>query len=104
MTAALEQSPAGPRSLRCSGRPAIPLYFFHLRCHGRAVEDSTGASLRDPDQAWEAARAIARELMEGKAEAQAELLSCHFEVTDGTGEIVFEFPFTEAVKPTGEPH
>jgi len=31
-------------------------------------------------------------------------LSCHFEVTDEAGEIVFELPFTEVVEVTPRPN
>jgi hypothetical protein len=34
----------------------MPRYFFHLRCAEKDVPDAIGADLRDPDQAWEAAR------------------------------------------------
>ncbi len=76
----------------------MPRYFFHLRCEGSDVLDPSGADLRDPDQAWEAARATARDLMEGQPDAEVRWLACHFEVTDDTGEIVFELPFSEAVE------
>ena len=47
----------------------MPRYFFHLRCTEKDVPDMAGADLRDPDQAWEAARATARDLMETQVEA-----------------------------------
>ncbi len=72
-------------------------YFFHLRCQDKDVLDPSGADLRDPDQAWEAARATARDLMEGQPDANVNWLACHFEVVDDSGEIVFELPFSEVV-------
>jgi hypothetical protein len=76
----------------------VPRYFFHLRCAGKDVADQTGADLRDPDQAWEAARATARDLMETQSAADVNWLACYFEVTDSAGEIVFELPFNEVVE------
>jgi hypothetical protein len=73
-------------------------YFFHLRCRESDVTDSVGADLRDPDQAWEAARATARDLMEAEPDADVNWLGCHFEVVNEAGEIVFELPFTEVVE------
>ncbi len=72
-------------------------YFFHLRCPDKDVLDPSGADLRDPDQAWEAARATARDLIEGPPDADVNWLACHFEVVDDSGEIVFELPFSEVV-------
>jgi hypothetical protein len=52
--------------------------------------------LRDPDQAWRAARTTIREILKSDGEQQA-ILNAVLEVTDATGEIVLEFPFTEAI-------
>ena len=74
----------------------MPRYYFHLRCPENTVPDSSGADLRDADEAWEAARATARDLME-QGGADVNWLACLFEVTDEAGEIVFELPFNEAL-------
>ena len=78
----------------------MPRYFFHLRCPNRDVPDPSGADLRDPDQAWEAARTTARDLMETQPEATVDWLACTFEVTDEAGDTVFELPFSEVVDVT----
>jgi hypothetical protein len=75
----------------------MPRYFFHLRCPGKDVLDASGAELRDPDQAWEAARATAQDLLQ-QPELDANWPACVFEVTDQTGEIVFELPFAEVIE------
>jgi hypothetical protein len=75
----------------------MPRYFFHLRCPNRELHDPSGTDLRDPDQAWEAARTIARDLMETPHEATVDWLACVFEVTDEAGEIVFELPFSGVI-------
>src|SRR3954463_1337218 len=86
------------------GRSLMPRYFFHLHCGAKTVSDPSGADLRDPDQAWEAARTTARKLMQTEAAEDMNWLSCHFEVVDEAGEIVFELPFPEAVETKGEPN
>ena len=77
----------------------MPRYFFHLRCHGKEVRDETGADLGHPDHAWEAAHAVARDLMRSEAAADVNWLTCLFEVTDESGEVVFEMPFAEVIAP-----
>ena len=79
----------------------MPRYFFHLHCNDKAVLDPSGTELRDPDQAWEAARMTALDLIRTRPNADVNWLTCRFEVADEAGEIVFELPFTELgdVKP-----
>jgi hypothetical protein len=79
-------------------------YFFHLRCRESDVTDSVGADLHDPDQAWEAARTTARDLMEAEPDADVNWLGCHFEVVDEAGEIVFELPFSEGLELRPKPN
>jgi hypothetical protein len=81
----------------------MPRYFFHLRCREKTVSDPSGADLLDPDQAWEAARSTARQLMKTEAAPDMHWLSCHFEVVDEVGETVFELPFAEVVEIKGAP-
>ena len=82
----------------------MPRYFFHLRCAERDVTDTTGADLADPDQAWEAARATARDLMEMQSDAHVNWMTCHFEATDEAGEIVFDLSFAEIVEIKQKPN
>jgi hypothetical protein len=73
----------------------MPRYFFNTRIGDDLIVDPEGAILRDPDHAWDVARATILDLLaEGK---QASLLTARIEVTDEAGEIVLEFPFTEAI-------
>jgi hypothetical protein len=78
-------------------RQTIARYFFDLRCDSGESLDFSGADLRDADQAWEAARAAALDLMQSESD-RVNWLACRFEVTDHAGETVFEFPFSEAVE------
>jgi hypothetical protein len=74
----------------------MPRYFFNTRLGDDLVVDSDGQQLRDPDQAWETARAMIQELLKTEG-TQAGLLTAALEVTDEAGEIVLEFPFSEAL-------
>ena len=81
----------------------MPSYFFHLCRAGSRLTDDKGQTLRDPDQAWETAKAVALDLMKGAPSDEAPWSSYHFEVTDEAGEVVLEFPFAEAVETKGQP-
>ncbi len=74
----------------------MPRYFFNTRIGDELISDPEGEVLRDPDRAWEIARAMIRELLKIEG-AEGGLLHAVLEVTDDTGEIVLEFPFTEAI-------
>jgi hypothetical protein len=74
----------------------MPRYFFNARIGDELIADPEGEELRDPDRAWEIARAMIRELLKTEV-AEGDLLSAVLEVTDDEGEIVLEFPFTEAI-------
>jgi hypothetical protein len=73
----------------------MPRYFFNTRVADELISDPEGEELRDPGRAWEIARAMIRELL--KTEGAGALLNAVIEVTDDTGEIVLEFPFSEAL-------
>lgn len=75
---------------------AMPRYYFNTRIADELISDPEGEQLRDPDQAWEIARAMIRELLKLEG-AEGGLLNATLEVTDDAGEIVLEFPFTEAI-------
>jgi hypothetical protein len=74
----------------------MPRYFFNTRIGDELISDPEGEVLRDPDRAWEMARAMIRELLKTEG-AEGALLSATIEVTDDDGEIVLEFPFSEAI-------
>src|SRR2546427_10767528 len=74
----------------------MPRYFFNTRIGDELISDPEGEVLRDPDRAWEMARAMIRELLKTEG-ADGALLNATIEVTDDEGEIVLEFPFSEAV-------
>jgi hypothetical protein len=74
----------------------MPRYFFNTRIGDELIDDPEGEDLRDPDRAWEVARAMIRELLKTEG-AEGGLLGAVLEVTDDEGGIVLEFPFTEAL-------
>ena len=74
----------------------MPRYFFNTRIGDELISDPEGEVLRDPDRAWEMARAMIRELLRTEG-ADATLLNAVIEVTDDEGDIVLEFPFSEAI-------
>jgi len=73
----------------------MPRYFFNTRIGDELIPDPEGEELRNPDRAWDVARAMIRELL--KTEGAEGLLNAILEVTDDEGEIVLEFPFAEAI-------
>jgi hypothetical protein len=74
----------------------MPHYYFNTRIGDELVADPEGEDLRNPDRAWEVARAMIRELLKTEG-AERALLNATIEVTDDEGEIVLEFPFAEAI-------
>ena len=74
----------------------MPRYFFNTRIGDELIPDPEGEVLRDPDRAWEIARAMIRELLKTE-DTVSGLLNAVLEVTDDEGEIVLEFPFAEAI-------
>lgn len=75
----------------------MPRYFFNTRIGDELISDPDGEVLKNPDRAWEMARAMIRELLRTEG-ADGALLSAVIEVTDDEGEIVLEFPFSEAIQ------
>jgi uncharacterized protein DUF6894 len=74
----------------------MPRYFFNTRVNDALISDPEGEELGNADRAWEVARAMIRELLKTDG-AEGALLNAVLEVTDDRGEIVLEFPFTEAI-------
>jgi hypothetical protein len=79
----------------------MPRYFFNTRIDGELIRDPDGAELRDPDHAWSMARAMIRDILHDE-DNEPRLLRAAIEVTDETGEVVLEFPFTEALIEPGQ--
>ncbi len=74
----------------------MPRYFFNMQIAGDHVRDSEGVVLADPDEAWQVARTTIRELLIDEDQSRF-LLTAVLEVTDTEGEVVLEFPFSEAL-------
>jgi len=81
----------------------MPRYFFNTRIGDDLIPDPEGADLRDPDHAWELARAMIQDVLREQG-TELNLLTASLEVTDERGEIVLEFPFSEAlIAPPDDP-
>lgn len=78
----------------------MPRYFFHTAFGAEMLKDESGVVLRDPDAAWEKAQALAASLLATQA-GDARLLAAIIAVHDEAGEIVLEFPVSEAVRHAG---
>ncbi|MFG1424122.1 DUF6894 family protein [Roseixanthobacter liquoris] len=76
----------------------MPRYFFHTQFGADTLTDTDGVVLRDPDAAWERAHSLAASLLATQA-GDARLLAAIIAVQDEAGEIVLEFPVSEAVRP-----
>ena len=74
----------------------MPRYFFNTRIGDDIIPDVEGEELRDPDHAWEVAKAMIDDLLEDEGD-NPNLLTAALVVTDQKGEIVLEFPFSEAL-------
>lgn len=74
----------------------MPRYYFNTRIGTELILDPEGEELRDPDHAWEVARTTIRQILKSEGD-QPSLLSASLEVTDEGGEVVLEFPFSEAI-------
>jgi uncharacterized protein DUF6894 len=76
--------------------PAMPRYFFNTRIGDDTIPDVEGEELRDADHAWEVAKAMIEDILEDQGD-QPNLLAAALVVTDQKGEVVLEFPFSEAL-------
>jgi hypothetical protein len=74
----------------------MPRYFFNTRIGDDTIPDVEGEELRDADHAWEVAKAMIVELLADQADTP-NLLAASLVVTDQKGEVVLEFPFSEAL-------
>jgi hypothetical protein len=74
----------------------MPRYFFNTRIGDDTIPDVEGEELRDADHAWDVAKAMIVELLEEQGD-QPNLLAAALIVTDQAGDVVLEFPFSEAL-------
>ena len=74
----------------------MPRFFFNTRFGDDTIPDVEGEELRDADHAWEVAKVMIEELLEDEGD-NPNLLTAALVVTDQKGEVVLEFPFSEAL-------
>ena len=79
----------------------MPRYFFNTRIGDDTIPDVEGEELRDADHAWEVAKAMIQDLLEDEGD-NPNLLTASLVVTDQKGEVVLEFPFSEALMAPNE--
>jgi len=82
----------------------MPRYFFNVHIGEDVISDPEGQNLRDPDQAWEVAKAMAVNLMETTFETPINWAASHIEVRDDLDEILLDFPFIEAIQTEQRTH
>jgi hypothetical protein len=80
----------------------MPRYFFNTRIGDDIIPDVEGEELRDADHAFEVAKAMIEELLQDGGD-HPRLLAASLVVTDQGGDVVLEFPFSEAVLVEPEP-
>jgi hypothetical protein len=80
----------------------MPRYYFSTRIGNELILDPEGEELRDPDHAWEVARTTIRQILQEHG-AEPGLLTAVLEVSDEAGEVVLEFPFSEAILDLPDP-
>ena len=71
-------------------------YFFHTHIGDEVIVDPDGRELANADEAWEAAKVLALQLLPG-ADSDPDLMSAVLFVSDDAAELVLEFPLTEAL-------
>jgi hypothetical protein len=74
----------------------MPRYFFNTRIGDDLIPDAEGEELPDADRAWDVAKAMVLDLLADQTD-QAMLLTASLLVTDEAGDVVLEFPFSEAL-------
>jgi hypothetical protein len=74
----------------------MPRYFFNTRIGDDLIPDVEGEELRDADHAWEVAKGMILDLLDTQ-DKQPNLLVASLVVTDQRGDVVLEFPFSEAL-------
>ncbi len=74
----------------------MPRYFFHAHVGEDVIVDPDGREMANADEAWEAARVLALQLLQGAA-SDPDLLKAVLFVSDDASELVLEFPLTEAL-------
>lgn len=77
----------------------MPLYFFHLISPAERCTDETGCELPNVERAYlevyQAALDISFEMLRSRRDPS----SLRFEVTNQAGDILFDLPFLEALRP-----
>ncbi|HEX8444056.1 MAG TPA: hypothetical protein VF631_10475 [Allosphingosinicella sp.] len=76
-------------------------YHFHIDECGTIITDDEGLKKPDMESVRHEALMSAREIMCGEMKRGKLCLSCHIEVQDEAGHVVYILPFKQAVEVTG---
>jgi hypothetical protein len=76
----------------------MPRYRFNLQLENQVLRDRDGQQVSGPDNAWELAGALARELIQTSVVQPSSWLNCHLMVTDEAGCVVVDYPFAAALE------
>jgi hypothetical protein len=76
----------------------MPRYFFDVHIGSDVLSDPDGQDLRDADQVWEVAKAMAQGLMNTTFERPVNWAASHITVKDDLDEIVLELPFLKTIQ------
>jgi hypothetical protein len=74
----------------------VPRFFFNTRIGDDVIPDVEGEELRDADHAWRVAKAMVVDLL-AEQDGYPHLMTAAVVVTDQKGDVVLEFPFSEAL-------
>ncbi len=77
----------------------MPRYFFHTHIGDDVIVDPDGRELEDADAAYEAARVLALQLLQG-ADADPDLLRAVLFVSDEVQDVILEFPSPRRSSPS----
>ncbi len=78
----------------------MPRYFFHVRDGGELIEDPDGVECPDADAARVEAIGAARDIMADRARKGLDVSHWAFKITDPSGMLVMNMPFSEAIRRT----
>lgn len=73
-------------------------YFFHFRNGERLTQDEFGIEFDSADAALAEASKASIEMWSELLEQRTEPMQCAFEITDESGTVVFELPFSEVLE------
>ena len=78
----------------------MPQYFFHLRSPEGRSHDDIGVELSDTETAYLEAHRAALDISMEMLREHRDPSRHRFEITDADGQLMFDLPFTEVMRPS----